>query len=277
MTVMNSLLLATLIFASGELEHRDNFAENPSFESDRDRDTLPDGWRPYAFESPAQLVWDARTSRTGDRSLRISDSFRADDQRDWKRCTGRWVSRRRPIHPGTEYQLSVWVKTEGVTGQAYAHLAWQRGTNWLSEVGTQRLSGTNDWQQLTVTATAPADADSVVISMNLARSKGTAWFDDAVVSGRSDVPPVVEYVFRETEDWFPFTFPLDDTNLDTIDLTGYLDAPAGKHGFVTVRDDGHFYFEDGKRREVLPSKADGGVITLDPSQAKSIWCEVVAE
>jgi len=88
-----------------------------------------------------------------------------------------------------------------VTGQAYAHLAWQRGTHWLREVGTPRLTGTNDWQQLTVTATAPADADSVVISMNLARSK------------------------------------------------------VG----------------------MLPSKTDGGVISFDPSPAKSIWCEVVAE
>ena len=103
-------------------------------------------------------------SRRGNRSVRISDSFRPGDQRDWKRCTGRWVSARRPIHPGARYQLEVWVRTEEVTGHAYAHLAWQRDTRWLSESPTNRTSGTGNWQKLTVSAVAPAGANSLVVS-----------------------------------------------------------------------------------------------------------------
>ena len=75
--------------------------------------------------------------------------------------------------------------------------------------------------------------------------------------------------------FFPFEFPLDDTNRDSIDLSGLLDAPAGKRGFVTVRPDGHFYFEDGRRarffatnvggRDCAPEKEQAPVIAARPT------------
>ena len=97
---MNVLLLSVLSLAAADLEHFDNFAENPSFEVDANRDGLPDGWRPLAFDSPAKLAWDVSTARTGQRSLRIRDTLRegASDTRDWKTCSGRWVARPRPLH-----------------------------------------------------------------------------------------------------------------------------------------------------------------------------------
>ena len=255
---------------AGDLQYQDNLIRNSSFEEDRDRDTHPDGWRSYAFDSPARLDWEDSMSRSGKRSLKISDSFRAGDQRNWKRCTGRWVSARQSIEPATVYRLEVWCKSEGVSGQAYAHLAWQRGTKWLSETATERVSGTSDWRKLTVSALAPAEADTVVVSLNLSRSKGTAWFDDVNLSGKSNVLPKVEYVFHDTENWFPFEFPLDDTNLDSIDLTSFLDAPAGKHGFVTIRPDGHFYFEDGTRARFFGTNVGGRDCAPEKEQARVI-------
>ncbi len=259
-----------LCLLASDLSYHENFVTNPSCEEDRDRDTLPDGWRPFSFDSPARLEWDDSVSRTGKRSFKISDSFRSGDQRDWKRCTGRWIAAARPIEPGSAYKLEVWVKTEGVTGQAYAHLAWQRGSKWLSETATERASGTEDWRKLTVSAVAPAEADALIVSLNLARSKGSAWFDDVKVSGKSDELPEVEYVFKDTEDWFPFEFPLDDTNLDSIDLTGLLDAPAGKRGFVTVRPDGHFYFEDGTRARFFGTNVGGRDCAPDRDLARVV-------
>ncbi len=267
---MNLLAALALTLLAGDLEHLDNLAVNPSFETDGNRDDRPDGWRAMAFDSPAELAWDKDVARTERRSLRIRDSARAGDQSDWKICTGRWVSAPRPISAGTEYTLEVWVKTEGVTGQAYAHLAWQRGSSWLSEDATQRVSGTADWQKLTVTAVAPDDADSLMVSMNLTRSQGTAWFDDMRVSGISEMPPPIEYVFNDTGDWFPFQFPLDDTNLDSIDLTSLLHAPAGKRGFVTVRSDGHFYFEDGARARFFGTNVGGRACAPDRADAPVI-------
>lgn len=52
-------------------------------------------------------------------------------------------------------------------------------------------------------------------------------------------------VFAET--WYPFEIPENDAKSNIIDAGKIvLDAPAGKHGFLTVKD-GHFYFEDGTR------------------------------
>ncbi|MFC1620955.1 hypothetical protein ACFL2G_01495 [Candidatus Omnitrophota bacterium] len=48
------------------------------------------------------------------------------------------------------------------------------------------------------------------------------------------------------EDWFPFHIPWNYCEDSRLDFSFLLDSPAGKHGFLTVKD-GHFYFEDGKR------------------------------
>jgi hypothetical protein len=47
--------------------------------------------------------------------------------------------------------------------------------------------------------------------------------------------------------WFSFNVPWDDSS-DSITNVGklILDAPAGKHGYLQVKD-GHFYFQDGTR------------------------------
>lgn len=56
-------------------------------------------------------------------------------------------------------------------------------------------------------------------------------------------------VFRDTSGWFPFEFPLDDTNLDS----------------------------SGKRTRQLDAGAAAGVIVFDPAGAASIWCEIVTQ
>ncbi len=278
---MTTILAVALVLYSADLKQQDNFAENGSFELDVNRDDSPDGWRPFAYDSPAQLGWDSDVSHHGQRSVRIQDTVRpgsadpadpADpaELRDWKRCSGRWVAGARPVKPGTEYRLEVWVRIEGVTGRAGTHLAWQRGGSWLSEVGTPAVSGTQDWQKLTVSGVAPPEADSVVVSCNLTRSEGTAWFDDVRVSGWSDTLPEIPYQFNDTTDWFPFTFPAADTNLDQIDLTALLDAPAGRHGFVTVQGDGHFYFEDATRARFFGTNVGGAACAPDKQQAAAI-------
>ncbi len=267
---MTTLLALMFTLGAGELTHLDNLAVNPSFETDADRDQLPDGWRPSAYDSPAVLEWADAVARTGSHSLMIRDSHRDGDTRDWKQSSGRWSSAPRPVTPGTEYTLEVWIKTDGMTGKANAHLAWQQGSRWLSEIPTQAVTGTGDWQRVTARGIAPENADSLVISMNHSRSKGTAWFDDIKVSGASEMPPEVQYTFNDTTDWFPFEFPADDTNLDTIDLTGLLDAPAGKRGFVTAKDDGHFYFEDGARARFFGTNVGGAACAPPKEEAPVI-------
>ncbi|MCG8432072.1 MAG: hypothetical protein MJA29_12985 [Candidatus Omnitrophica bacterium] len=52
---------------------------------------------------------------------------------------------------------------------------------------------------------------------------------------------------EDGSEWYPFVIPAKlDLNSPANIGKLVLDAPAGKHGFVTVKD-GHFYFEDGTR------------------------------
>ena len=424
-----------------------NLADNPSFERDDNRDALPDGWTGSGFLSPAKVAWDRTVAHAGAASVRISDSHNP-AAKEWNERSGRWVlTARRPATPGKAYSLGLWVRTQSVTGQANACIAWWSGGKWLAESYTPNVSGTAGWKHVSVRATAPDGADGAQVYLCLSASKGTAWFDDvtfvegdavpaqvepvdlraacgagfrdeaagdgkggwtdqgdndlrnlptgravfrgvpfevidpaanagrscvvlkgkgtahqpasavvplghtcqtlyflhacawaprgasagryelvyadgtkaavALQSGRdvfdwwdpqdrarvavgweggnpqhgpvglgvfplanpqpdkaiqevravsaggdpvlmlvaittSDGPAVlsprpVRYEFTDTAGWYEFAFPADDTNLDAIDLTGFLDAPAGKHGFLSVRDNGHFYFADGTR------------------------------
>ncbi|MBU1933609.1 MAG: hypothetical protein KKC66_06895 [Candidatus Omnitrophica bacterium] len=52
---------------------------------------------------------------------------------------------------------------------------------------------------------------------------------------------------KEEKEWFPFYIPWNYCEGSKVDMSFLLDAPAGKHGFLTTGDDGHFYFEDGRR------------------------------
>jgi hypothetical protein len=91
----------------------------------------------------------------------------------------------------------------------------------------------------------------------------------------ADGPPLLTerpllYEFNDTSGWYPFNFPLDDTNLDSIDLTGFLDPPAGKHGFVEVGRDGHFYFADGVRARFFGTNVGGSGAFPDKDDANVI-------
>ena len=447
-----------------------NFAANPSFEADDNRDGGPDGWVGSAFDSPAKVAWDRTVGHGGGASVRISDSHNT-AAKEWNQRSGRWVqSGKRPVQAGKPYALGLWIKTNGVTGTATACIAWWAGGKWLAESYTPAVRDTEDWQHVSVRATAPPNADGAQVYLCLSQSKGTAWFDDVVMVPGDELPKLVQpadlraactagirddvagdgkggwtdqgdndlrdlptgrcvlrgvpfdvidpaanagracavlrgkgtehlpesvtiplgrtcrtlyflhacawprqgkpagryellyadgtktavtlqpgrevfdwwkpddrprvaaaweganpksptvglgvfplanphpertitavravsaggetvlmlvalttsdgpavlapralrYEFTDTADWYPFGFPADDTNLDTIDLTRFLDPPAGKHGFLTVRGDGHFYFTDGTRvrfwgtnicgPRAFPAKADAPAI-----------------
>ena len=51
---------------------------------------------------------------------------------------------------------------------------------------------------------------------------------------------------KEEKEWFPFYIPWNYCKKSVIDVSYLLDLPAGKHGFLTVKN-GHFYFKNGSR------------------------------
>ncbi len=81
---------------------------------------------------------------------------------------------------------------------------------------------------------------------------------------------------------FPFYVPHEYCPDSVIDMSFLMDAPAGKHGFVRVKE-GHFYFEDGRRarfwgvnlhsnRACFPAKSDADNIAKRLSQ---LGCNIV--
>ncbi len=59
--------------------------------------------------------------------------------------------------------------------------------------------------------------------------------------------PLRDTAGQEEGRWHPFQIPTLESSHNVVDIGPLvLDAPAGKHGFVTVKD-GHFYFPDGTR------------------------------
>ncbi|MFC2089854.1 carbohydrate binding domain-containing protein [Bacteroidota bacterium] len=49
---------------------------------------------------------------------------------------------------------------------------------------------------------------------------------------------------QDRSEWFEFYLPWDDSTESVTNMSGYLDAPAGKHGFLQVTPEGHFRFEN---------------------------------
>jgi len=49
---------------------------------------------------------------------------------------------------------------------------------------------------------------------------------------------------QDRSEWFQFYLPWDDSTESVTNMSAFLDAPAGKYGFVQVTPDGHFRFEN---------------------------------
>lgn len=95
----------------------------------------------------------------------------------------------------------------------------------------------------------------------------------AVTAG--DGPPVLDaeplrLEFTDTTGWYEWAFALEDPTLEEIDMSFLLDPPAGKHGFLTVREDGHFYFEDGTRARFFGTNVVGASIAPEKRLAEVV-------
>jgi hypothetical protein len=106
------------------------------------------------------------------------------------------------------------------------------------------------WAYMEHTYKVPKACKKVIVSAGLLNCKGTMWVDKIKLTartakGRTYKPEVLKP--EDRSDWWVFSPLPDSYTADAIiDLTSSLDAPAGKHGAVTVTaKDGSLAFEDG--------------------------------
>jgi hypothetical protein len=112
------------------------------------------------------------------------------------------------------------------------------------------------------------------VSLNLARSRGTAWFDEVRISGLSDEPSRIEYVFpkqleRNRASWMVSAPGQPPVIVEPIRATVRVPMPAT----ATV----YRLDPTGKRTEPIATTSTGGQLTIDLPDARTIWCELVAE
>ncbi|MFW5813637.1 MAG: carbohydrate binding domain-containing protein [Fibrobacterota bacterium] len=55
----------------------------------------------------------------------------------------------------------------------------------------------------------------------------------------------------DRSEWFQFYLPWDDTTQNITNISSLLDAPAGKHGFLQIGEDGRFRFQNSPQRVVF--------------------------
>lgn len=145
-----------------------NLLTNPGFERGTDD---PDGWERDVFQPVSELTWDDEVHRSGTRSIAIHSPTPND---------ARWIQTV-TVEPHTIYELSGWIRTEGVQ---HSPQAVDAGAN-LTVMGTwersEALIGTNDWTFRTLRFNS-GDSTTVTVGARLGfwsgTTAGSAWFDD---------------------------------------------------------------------------------------------------
>ncbi len=187
------LLLGALVCCAQEV----NLAPNPGFE-------LADG-RQVAFwakrtpdDASRSMVWSS-IARTGERSLgcvngqKTFSRWRAGELRDMV------------LKPGSTGTLSGWVRAEGLAGSARLRLYFIDAEGAiLGQPGSDSVTGTQGWTQLTLPFTVPA-APSYTMTYLEVEGMGSAWFDDIELvgerSGVACIPGAPTFNYAPEDFW----------------------------------------------------------------------------
>ncbi|HUV04113.1 MAG TPA: carboxypeptidase regulatory-like domain-containing protein [Armatimonadota bacterium] len=153
---------------------------NPGFEltSSPPKSHLPHFWTTSAEPAPtANYAVDDAIFRGGSRSLKLTRTTPGSD--------GAYqLTAKRSALPAVSYRARVWCKTQGVSGQGarfcmrFSNLDGSQKSSlyWAAD-----LTGTADWRQMEVVATAPLYASRIETGCYV-DGVGTAWFDDVTIA-----------------------------------------------------------------------------------------------
>lgn len=134
-----------------------------------------------------------------------------------------------------------------------------------------QLVGSHDWTYFEKKYELPEETQSVLFQAAMGNCIGTAWFDDLTIT-ITDISGNFLEARKLTGpmdygNWY--VLPSGTQGSHFVDWSGLLDAPAGKHGFVTVKE-GHFFFEDGKRAKFWGTNLVGSNCFPSQSDADSL-------
>lgn len=170
-----------------------NLLPNPGFESWTGG--LPDGWF-YGSNDDSILVFQEDVIvHGGNFSVKESLFTQNQDRADFQCDT--FV-----VQPNVEYTFSIWVYDNDVAGRLRPAIGWHAAGNWTNSYGDTYSANSTNWQELPVTALAPAGADSAFVFVraydSLAAWDGDAifYFDDASFTAASMQAPVIVRIWH---------------------------------------------------------------------------------
>ncbi|MCS6950366.1 MAG: carbohydrate binding domain-containing protein, partial [bacterium] len=176
-------------------------------------------------------------------------------------------------------RLSGWMRTEKVRAGANP---WEKARMQItfSDANGQLvggyppsvdIDGTTEWTFYSRDYEVPAQAVRVSLAVGLHNATGTVWYDDLRLEAYDMQGNALEAMTEsrtDTRDWYPLdTSPDDYTQPAVVDLSRYLHKPAGKHGFLTVRN-GKFVFEDGTPARFWGVNIVAGNVFMDKTTAE---------
>lgn len=173
-----------------------------------------------------------------------------------------------PVEPFTQLDVSVMARGQGLRGAggAGANIFFidddgrpLRGIS--GGVSLFRWSSSFDWQPSRGVARVPQGAVRAVLQFEKAESSGVLRLDDVTVTASPNAAAgawIPDHVEDDTTGWIAVTPSKQIEPASALDASFLLDAPAGKHGFVTVRD-GRLHFSKGGRARFF------GVYPLAPA------------
>ncbi len=151
-----------------------NLLPNPSFEEIEEGSGLPQGWSARTYAGEATHAADSAEARSGGRSLRISSESGADTS----------LFARVAVKPGTDYQLSGWVKSAGLSGARGAQLNAHEVQTQEGGSRTDAVVGdTAEWTRVEVVFNS-LDRSELTINClfgGWGQSTGVAWWDDVAL------------------------------------------------------------------------------------------------
>lgn len=154
---------------------------NGGFESDFSKDFSQFDWS-FGRSDYARLAIDTAVAHSGSRSLRIEfagrDTTRLDNE----------IRQLVLVRPGASYILECYAKTREMATPEGPRVVVTDGGSWIA-ASEPVPGGSNDWQRLTVSFTAPASASgsAAAVFVSVKRkpkfsydepTRGTVWLDD---------------------------------------------------------------------------------------------------
>ncbi|NJD53672.1 MAG: hypothetical protein FIB07_12480 [Candidatus Methanoperedens sp.] len=156
--------------AGVNLAIKKDLAINPSFETDLDANSQPDGWIP---------AWDGimtrdAAARTGNYTVKVSRSAGNVTEGLW------YYPNMYVVSPNTNYTFGMWARTDNFTGGSVRLWAsWYNGTTSIATAinAIKTINSQNGWTFIQGSAVSPLNANNVRVHL-VSNILGSVWFDD---------------------------------------------------------------------------------------------------